>query len=1147
MKCMVNHRPNLRLFAAGLAIAFMLCQCQHLHAQDIDKLKSVIPPSPTAASLGKYAEWPVNLFTGVPQISIPMVTVAGRTVSVPVTLNYHASGIRVSEIPSWVGLGFSLDAGGVITRSIQGLPDDDGGYLLMRRIYSSPGDMSSDPAENAFMPDSTYRLNVAKGLADSEPDSYNFNAMGRTYKFFIGGDGKVVTQPASNLKIKYHFQGGTSPLYVDGTLTSWTVIMEDGTSLEFSVAENLINGMFGSSANGSFQANTAWWLRKITSPLDEVVTFYYEEEEIYQDVTYSESDRIKTSNNQYMSKTGSVYRGRVRSQRLSKIETTLDSAIFLAEDRLDVVGGSALKEVRLYSKLDGTLTRKFILNHDYSVAVPTPNKFADHPEAKYRLKLSGLIERSGDGNFEKKWAFNYHSTKLPNRNSFAQDHWGYYNNAFSNQTFLPPAGPFNPNQHQCADRKPNEAVVAEMLTKISYPTGGYSEFNYEPNSFLTNKPKYKDTTENLTLEHPEHALHIHEAMSVQLHLTAGFINYADFIPALAKIVIKNSSGIAQTSIQISREDLSGNPAGTSIDASYYFITPGDYTVELDVPDTDLLNPGSLVAYVKYDKYKGMEIQPQMTGGLRVKSIFDYDGETSTISKRFFEYSGSFSMGAISDENYLSLTKTRSYNCEVEGGGLTWDEIEYLTRHSSIHGTVFTNGITGYAAVTTLYGENGQNGKSVSYFTTDRDLNETNVSVLPFTPAVDRSWRRGQLLKKLEYTQDGKLLQEERNTYDYVSAKKITAFKSAYKFTILSSCFFYENVWEVLLTGYYDVLSEQVRHLSSTKIQWLRPDGGGLDSIKTVQNFYYDTPANLQATRIETTDSENNVIKTINRTSLDKSLMTGISDWGVVIDSMVNRNIVAPVLQSEMYKGDSLISRFTTKYNRLNMTQYLPVNVKVKFGNGAEETRMNFTSYDVNGNLLEQQRSSDILHAYIYDYYSSVPVAELVNSSVTNSAYTGFESNSTGRWTVASNSRTSGEGFTGNKCYSLGDGQISLGGLTLGTTYLVTIWGKGSATVSVNGTSLSSGLTRNGWKMFQTTISNTTSVQITGTGLVDDVRIHPVNALMTTYTYGPFGMTSQTSPNLSTSFFEYDGLGRLTIVRDQYNQIVKRMTYNYKAQ
>ena len=55
-------------------------------------------PSPSAASLGKFGDVPVSLATGTPDVSIPIFTLRGRTLEVPIALRYHASGIRVEEV-----------------------------------------------------------------------------------------------------------------------------------------------------------------------------------------------------------------------------------------------------------------------------------------------------------------------------------------------------------------------------------------------------------------------------------------------------------------------------------------------------------------------------------------------------------------------------------------------------------------------------------------------------------------------------------------------------------------------------------------------------------------------------------------------------------------------------------------------------------------------------------------------------------------------------------------------------------------------------------------------------------------------------------------------------------------------------------------
>jgi len=112
-------------------------------------------PSPTAASLGKFGDIPVSLYTGVPDISIPLFTAKGRTLELPIVLKYHAGGIRVEEIAGWAGLGWTLEAGGAITRTVRGLVDESpGGYYFTGNTFNNPSNWptaSATPRYRAVM------------------------------------------------------------------------------------------------------------------------------------------------------------------------------------------------------------------------------------------------------------------------------------------------------------------------------------------------------------------------------------------------------------------------------------------------------------------------------------------------------------------------------------------------------------------------------------------------------------------------------------------------------------------------------------------------------------------------------------------------------------------------------------------------------------------------------------------------------------------------------------------------------------------------------------------------------------------------------------------------------------------------------------
>lgn len=84
--------------------------------QQVDK---IVPVSPNAASLGIFGSVPVGHYTGVPNISIPIYEIQSGDVKLPIKLSYHASGIKLAQEASSVGLGWVLNAGGCITREVK--------------------------------------------------------------------------------------------------------------------------------------------------------------------------------------------------------------------------------------------------------------------------------------------------------------------------------------------------------------------------------------------------------------------------------------------------------------------------------------------------------------------------------------------------------------------------------------------------------------------------------------------------------------------------------------------------------------------------------------------------------------------------------------------------------------------------------------------------------------------------------------------------------------------------------------------------------------------------------------------------------------------------------------------------------------------
>src|SRR5260221_786255 len=112
-----------KLFALIFSLSSTLCVIAQ-PPQYQRFLPVLAPASPEASSFTRYGNYQVNLFTGIPEISIPLYEIKVGELSIPISLNYHSSGIKVTDVASRIGLGWDLQAGGSITRKIMGKPDE---------------------------------------------------------------------------------------------------------------------------------------------------------------------------------------------------------------------------------------------------------------------------------------------------------------------------------------------------------------------------------------------------------------------------------------------------------------------------------------------------------------------------------------------------------------------------------------------------------------------------------------------------------------------------------------------------------------------------------------------------------------------------------------------------------------------------------------------------------------------------------------------------------------------------------------------------------------------------------------------------------------------------------------------------------------
>lgn len=153
--------------------------------------------SPNTAALGEYGEVPVSIFTGIPQIEIPLYTIECGPHTLPISLSYHASGVRPDQHPGWTGLGWTLNAGGCISRVVKDsideysnpveLPSSDSGERFQRdrlgHFWSGINPHTSDSELSSAMKNAVEGGRFSYAV-DYEADEFRFDFLGYHGKFY---------------------------------------------------------------------------------------------------------------------------------------------------------------------------------------------------------------------------------------------------------------------------------------------------------------------------------------------------------------------------------------------------------------------------------------------------------------------------------------------------------------------------------------------------------------------------------------------------------------------------------------------------------------------------------------------------------------------------------------------------------------------------------------------------------------------------------------------------------------------------------------------------------------------------------------------------------------------------------------------------
>lgn len=1185
---------------------------------------TTLPTSPEAALMERFGDIPISYYTGTADIFIPLYTIKEAGLEIPIVLRYHSSGIKVQDQASWVGLGWSLEPEGMIVQSVMGEEDrsdnlisshEDGYNNLKERIFVS-GTYSEtyskgredweganlieswSVAYNPLPDDDPYRTLTDLKQGKGQPDIYHYNFAGYSGKFYINPETGMIVMIDKKEDLSFS-QEWSFPY-------EWEVTTMDGHIFHFSALEE------SSSYVVTENKGYTWKVTKIILNNGKEINFNYLDGH-YTWPIYNETwtDNFNFGNNAYFRYSDITQHN---TKTLSQIETPEAIIDFNLEDREDINMGSnddvkRLKSIDIKLVASGDKIRSFNFSYSYFPYSSVGGSFANPIKEVYgkRLKLDAIQEVGytslGVPKFSKPpYSFEYDMRViLPLKTSFSQDFYGYYNGASNDKlipdlTYFYDASAVNYGSNvefpepiklshrlgKGADRMPDTTkAIAGILKKIVYPTGGYTIFDYEPNSFsnfiLPNKSFIEESSKhfrvedtNVSSDQKSKQFTLRKTTRVKLspYISNGLnsppLQYNDLPPESAYIKfekIKTINGIPIPSL-VKQWDMStvlntefaangGKRWEEMLEIEYepdvYYRITAAFPDELG-PQNGLAKFGSVGCVVSY--YDDSEIdKTSYQCGVRIRAVRNYSVENQLLSHKSIRYINED--GATSGllmQPYSFLYKRHMWNTTKAGWEwITTDAEWYFMSSQSIIGG--GNNHVGYSRVEEIsLDKNGNpNGKKVYKY-------------------INQPYQYYHNLPSIENLENGFLQEEhildsansllEKYVYRYkrlpLDASYFFGIKIYNKFTgavdpwLIPTDFLIDGHRPLHKNGIQFYLLNSEWNVLDKKISRKYMDGIALE---TEERFYYNEKG--QVIKQVFDDKQGNIAATHTTYPVDVTQddTQERREQAVLLKSVSLHNNILNYRQLFNGKEISELKFFyRQEYGFLKAENIVQNKIQQSYDDQPFFTKAYFEKFGGNKSL-RQFTENGITTSMLWNDTNSNVIAAVKNAAVDDIAYSGFENNEKGNWAYDVANIDTVYSHTGRQSYLLNNSiPISKPNLKINSTYIVSYWTDNTSSFIITGTidTPMKGATIGDWTYYEHKITGQNDISINGLGHVDELRLYPLEAEMTTYTYHPLiGISSVTDANNTTSSYEYDDFGRLEAIRGQDGEVIKHLKYNYQ--
>lgn len=902
--------------------------------------------TPESYAFEKYGNVPVNLYTGMIDLKIPLfnIDIDGEN-SINMLLSYDSSGFIPRKKSDLAGVGWSLIGGGRITRSVNRMPDDymgvpqsSGGnpfdtganlhgFLTGVRLNSSTTNSQVYNLESGIggISGLDWRLGNAANGYEGEPDSFNFSILGLSGKFMIGNDGKVIVESNDpNLTVDISGLKTYAPSY-ECKLSPSQIVIKDGqgntyyfggdfSKYEVSYPSNSANGPDHDETSRFYTVN-AWSISQIIFQNGKTVTFNYVQDNLIDGFcTYAIANTL--TNNSKIVSLDAFFQDGSRSgytkncpggfagcwTNYGSSPTSIESHILIKKSLLESVTFDSRSIFINYKDIGYPILQtesvtkpinEFVIDY---ISLRQNNidikkflfNYSNLGGTYKRPFLTSLIDTKSNSKYSMEY---YNTSNLPKYYTKGLDHWGFWNGNEGNSSLLAYdsynsiTGDYTLNG---TIREPNTNLYnVALLSKITYPTNGYTTFEYE-------SPSYGKRIER----------------------TSG----SAFLPTLT-----NNTGYI---------------GGARIKKQYDYSENGGLTNEKEYRYTTTLNgaasSGILMNWPRYIYF----IEWKSNDGTFYQNLFLKS--SSNVQQNSLD---SYNIGY---SKVFEIDKNKGY---IEHNFYSYQDTPDILNPD-------TSNIKNYF-------DNPPSSGTYPVYPENLYKNFRNLF------GIDKSIMRGKLKKDLFYKEGGTTpLKKEEYEYtdnidfnpnnlkdnnNYVAINHLSGnWVQGYKKYFNSS-----NLKKQITTNYY-----------------------GSDSLKVVKENFFTGTNHLNLNENQITDSNGNILRE------NISYLKDITSPTIFDQTMINKNMTSISLGRIQYKNNNKVTEEKTIYAPVDLspeelnTRYLPKYIYSNFGNTlldtSSSTDKNITidSYGDFSNITQYTTRSGVPVTVIWGYNKTKPIAKI---------------------------------------------------------------------------------------------------------------------------------------------------------------------------